>query len=68
VFIDDPVNRTSFVLDPGSKSADKMLRLSTITEDHNAEDDEQSDGQVNQGKETFVKTVRPRSQAGRRPW
>ena len=39
VFIDDPVNRTSFVLDPGSKSADKMLRLSTITEDHNAEDD-----------------------------
>jgi hypothetical protein len=51
VFIDDPVNRTSFVLDPGSKSADKMLRLSTITEDHNAEDD---------GTRVMVKSIKER--------
>ncbi len=51
IFIDDPVNGTSFVLDPGSKSADKMLRFTTITDDHNAEDD---------GSRVMVKSIRER--------
>ena len=39
VFIDDPVNGTAFVLDPGSKSADKMQRSRKILDEQNAEGD-----------------------------
>jgi hypothetical protein len=39
VFIDDPVNGTAFVLDPGSKSADKMQRTRKFLDERNAEDD-----------------------------
>jgi hypothetical protein len=39
VFIDDPVNGTAFVLDPGSKSADKMQRMRKILDEQNAEAD-----------------------------
>ena len=39
VFIDDPVNGASFVLDPGSKSADKMQRAHVQLDYHNGEDD-----------------------------
>ena len=39
VFIDDPVNGTGFVLDPGSKSADKMQRTRKFLDEQNAEDD-----------------------------
>jgi hypothetical protein len=39
VFIDDPVNGTAFVLDPGSKSADKMQRSRKFLDERNAEDD-----------------------------
>ena len=36
VFIDDPVKGISFILDPGSKSADTMVR---VRDDQNADDD-----------------------------
>src|SRR5579863_4100266 len=39
VFIEDPVNGTAFVLDPGSKSADKMQRTRKFLDERNAEDD-----------------------------
>lgn len=39
VFIDDPVNGTGFVLDPGSKSADKMQRTRKFLDEQNAEED-----------------------------
>jgi hypothetical protein len=39
VFIDDPVNGTSYVLDNGSKSAEKMQRTSKILDEQNAEGD-----------------------------
>ena len=39
VFIDDPVNGTGFVLDPGSKSADKMQRTRKFLDEQNAEGD-----------------------------
>jgi hypothetical protein len=39
VFIDDPVSGTAFVLDPGSKSADKMQRSHKILDEQNAEGD-----------------------------
>ena len=51
IFIDDPVNGTSYVLDPGSKSADKMVRLRTLTDEQNSEDD---------GARVMVKTVKER--------
>jgi hypothetical protein len=38
VFIDDPVNGTGFVLDPGSKSADKMQRTRKFLDEQNAEE------------------------------
>jgi hypothetical protein len=39
VFIDDPVNGTAFVLDPGSKSADKMQRTRKFLDERIGEDD-----------------------------
>jgi hypothetical protein len=39
VFIDDPVTGTAFVLDPGSKSADKMQRTRKLLDERSAEDD-----------------------------
>lgn len=39
VFIDDPVSGTAFVLDPGSKSADKVHRSREFSDERNAEDD-----------------------------
>jgi hypothetical protein len=39
VFIDDPVSGTSFVLDPGSKSADKMQKRHFFLDAPKAEDD-----------------------------
>ena len=39
VFVDDPMTGTAFVLDPGSKSADKMHRMRKILDERNAEDD-----------------------------
>jgi hypothetical protein len=39
VFIEDPANGTAFVLDPGSKSADKMERTPKILDDRNGEGD-----------------------------
>jgi hypothetical protein len=39
VFVDDPVNGTAFVMDPGSKSADKVQRRTRVIEDRNGEDD-----------------------------
>ena len=38
VFIDDPVNETAFVLDPGSKSADKVQRMRKFLDERNADD------------------------------
>lgn len=40
VFIDDPVNETAFVLDPGSKSVDKVQRTRRFLANRNGEDDE----------------------------
>lgn len=39
VFIDDPVTGAAFVLDPGSKSADKMERTRKVIDERNAEGD-----------------------------
>lgn len=39
VFVDDPVNGTAFVLDPGSKSADRMYRTRKFIGERNFEDD-----------------------------
>jgi hypothetical protein len=39
VFVDDPVSGTAFVLDPGSKSADKVERTRKFLDERNAEDD-----------------------------
>ncbi len=39
VFIDDPVSGTSFVLDPGSKTAEKMQESRKLLDEHGAEDD-----------------------------
>lgn len=39
VFIDDPVSRTAYVLDPGSKSAEKVLRSQKFLDERNAQDD-----------------------------
>jgi hypothetical protein len=39
VFIDDPVNGTAYVLDPESKSADRMQRNRKLLDERNAEDD-----------------------------
>jgi hypothetical protein len=39
VFIDDPVNGTAFVLDPGSKSVDDVQRKRTLVYERNAEDE-----------------------------
>ena len=39
VFIDDPVAGTAFVLDPGSKTADKMQRSRKFLDERSAEDD-----------------------------
>lgn len=39
VFVDDPVNGTAFVLDPGSKSADKVQRTRKFLDERNGEDD-----------------------------
>jgi hypothetical protein len=38
-FIDDPVTGTAFVLDPGSKSADKMQRTRKLLDERSADDD-----------------------------
>lgn len=46
VFIDDPVNGTAFVLDPGSKTADDVKRKHTFVYDKKAEDE---------GKQSFQK-------------
>ena len=39
VFIDDPVNGTAFVLDPGSKSVDEVHRTRRFLDGRNGEDD-----------------------------
>ena len=39
VFIDDPVTGTAYVLDPGSKSVEKVQRTRRFLDDRNAEDD-----------------------------
>jgi hypothetical protein len=39
VFIDDPVNGTAFVLDPGSKSVDEVQRKRTFFYDRKSEDE-----------------------------
>lgn len=39
VFVDDPVNGTAFVLDPGSKTADKVQRTRRFLDERNGEDD-----------------------------
>jgi hypothetical protein len=39
VFVDDPVNGLSFVLDPASKSADKVQRSRKVVDEQNAEDE-----------------------------
>ena len=39
VFVDDPVSGLAFVLDPASKSADKLHRSREFLDDRNAEDD-----------------------------
>ena len=39
VFIDDPVTKLAFVLDPASKSVDKMQQSRKLLDEHNAEDD-----------------------------
>ena len=39
VFVDDPVNGLAFVLDPASKSADKIQRSRKVIDEQNAEDD-----------------------------
>lgn len=39
VFIDDPVNGTAFVLDPGSKSVDEVHRTRKVLDGLNGEDD-----------------------------
>jgi hypothetical protein len=39
VFIDDPVSGTAFVLDPGSKTAEKMQRSRKILDEQGAEED-----------------------------
>ena len=39
VFVDDPVSGLAFVLDPASKSADKVHRTRQFLDGHNAEDD-----------------------------
>ena len=39
VFVDDPVNGTAFVLDPGSKTADKVQRTRKFLDERNGEDD-----------------------------
>src|SRR4029077_4334744 len=39
VFVDDPVNGTAFVMDPGSKSADKVQRPRKILDEGNREDE-----------------------------
>lgn len=39
VFIDDPVSRTAYVLDPGSKSAERVLRSQKFLDERNAQDD-----------------------------
>jgi hypothetical protein len=39
VFVDDPANGTAFVLDPGSKSADKVQRTRKFLDERNGEDD-----------------------------
>jgi hypothetical protein len=38
VFVDDPVNGTAFVMDPGSKSADKVQRTRKFLDERNGED------------------------------
>jgi hypothetical protein len=40
VFVDDPVTGTAFVLDPGSKSADKVRRTRKFLDERNGEDSE----------------------------
>ena len=39
VFVDDPVAGTAFVLDPGSKSGDKLQRTRKFLDERNGEDD-----------------------------
>jgi hypothetical protein len=39
VFVDDPVSGLAFVLDPASKSADRVQRTRRFLDDRNAEDD-----------------------------
>ena len=39
VFVDDPVNGMAFVMDPGSKSADKVLRTRNFIGERNGEDE-----------------------------
>jgi hypothetical protein len=39
VFVDDPVNGTAFVLDPGSKTAEKLQRPRIFFDERNGEDD-----------------------------
>ena len=39
VFIDDPVNGTAYVLDPGSKSAEKVQRSRKFMDERSADDD-----------------------------
>jgi hypothetical protein len=39
VFIEDPVKGTAFVLDPGSKTADKMQGIRKLLDERNGEDD-----------------------------
>ncbi len=38
VFVDDPANGTAFVMDPGSKSADKVQRTRKFVDERNGED------------------------------
>lgn len=55
IFIDDPVTGTAYVLDPGSKSADKVQRSARFLEDRNAEDD---------GTRTMFKSVLDKEETG----
>ena len=59
VFVDDPVNGTAFVMDPGSKSADKVQRTRKFLDERNGEEE---------GTRIMLKSstrVRRESRAGR---
>jgi hypothetical protein len=55
VFIDDPVSGTAYVLDPGSKSAEKVQRSPTFLDYRKIEDE---------GSQTMAKVVRDKEEMG----